>query len=80
MTEFKKWRAPKAAGRTERSRSEDNVAAVRNSDDDTRKILRDCQEYLLRASFKTLGSVSVVSEPKGARPGRGAGTDLDLVI
>ena len=50
------------SGAKKRSRSEDNVAAVRNSDDDTRKILRDCPEYLLGASFKTPGSVSVVSE------------------
>ena len=50
-----------------RSRSGDNVAAVRNSDDDTRKILRDCQEYLLGASFKTPGSEAVVSE--GSSPG-----------
>ena len=68
------------SGAKKRSRSEDNVAAMRNSDDDTRKILRDCPEYLLGASFKTPGSVSVVSEPKGARPGRGSGTDPDLVI
>ena len=64
-----------SSGAKKRSRSEDNVAAVRNLDDDTRKILRDCQEYLLGASFKTPGSVSVVSAP-----GRGAGTDVDLVI
>ena len=50
-----------------RSRSGDNVAAVRNSDDDTRKILRDCQEFLLGASFKTPGSGAVVSE--GSSPG-----------
>ena len=58
------------SGAKKRSRSEDNVAAVRNLDDDTRKILRDCQEYLLGASFKTPGSeavVSVVSE--GSSPG-----------
>ena len=64
------------SGAMKRSRSGDNVAAVRNSeilDDDTRKILRDCQEYLLGASFETPGSVSVVSEESspGAR-GRSA--------
>ena len=41
------------SGAKKRSRSEDSVTAVRNSDDDTRKILRDCLEYLLGASFKT---------------------------
>ena len=55
------------SGAKKRSHSEDNVAAMRNSDDDTRKILRDCPEYLLGASFKTPGSVSVVSE--GSWPG-----------
>ena len=49
---------------------------MRNSDDDTRKILRDCPEYLLGASFKTPGLVLVVSEGSW----RGAGTDQDLVI